>query len=191
MDDNRETLVCGIYNATTAVEAYDDFKQNIEDLSIDLGVLEVQVGPLLDLVMQLAPIDTFNAMYQGVGLPSITGDTIDCAGCGCPAYSLLWGSWDEGTNRITSEPYDNHQRAAIAFNAEDWDWPLCGGNVNMTVNIISGNIGSPDGGYTFYDFEGNVVYQSNTPPTYPITAAAVYLKDYIPHATFVAEITYT
>lgn len=189
IDDNREEIVCLLYNTQTATAAYDALHDFVHELSVDLLFLEIEITAIDEIIAQLTPLDTMNVMYRAVALPEIGTDPIDCAVCECPDYTVLWGSWDEGTNRITSEVSDNHQRAAIVFNAASWSFPTCGEDVSMTVSIISGTPGAPDWGYRFLGADGTVVYEGNTPPSYPITCSAVYLKDYIPYSVIVAEIT--
>jgi hypothetical protein len=112
IDENREAIVCAIYNAADATEAYDNFETAIRDLAIDLGLVELEIGAIADLVMQMAPIDTFNKLYQSVGLPSVPGTTIDCADCADRSLELVKGSgptpeWDTiQTFDSTEFPYE-------------------------------------------------------------------------------------
>lgn len=124
LDTNRESLVCALYSSTTAQEAYDTLKDAIESLSLDAGAIEIQLGFITDLVMQMAPIDTMNALFTSVGLPTIPGTIIDCDTCAqtCPYWEYLYGSGptlNYGTSiTATSEyvPGDGHHRLYVRSN---------------------------------------------------------------------------
>lgn len=151
IDDNKEILVCLLYSASDAVEAYDNLKQAIEDLSIDLGAIEIQVGPLLDLVMQMSPIDTMNALFENVGLPTIPGSTIECeTACGqqCPEWLYFYGAGDAlvlGQSLTATSEYDSgvgHHRLLVATNVTDC---TCD-NLTFEITGITGAYGGVSAG---------------------------------------------
>ena len=102
IDDDREDLVCLLYNSETAVSAYDNLNGYIDDLVVDLGFIEIEVSLLVALVMQFAPIDTMNALYGAVGLPTVASP-VDCDTCGdqCFPY-IVYGTGDELVEGVTS-----------------------------------------------------------------------------------------
>lgn len=169
IDDNKETLVCAIYSASGAVDAYDQFKQAIENFAVDLGVIEIQVGPVLDLVMQMAPIDTFNAMYEAVSLPSIPGDPVDCAvTCvECPYAYAGWGVYDEVLQVATSTMNNNAPYVSIRWSWDNGSSEWCG--PQMTVSVTETTPPRPDNaageGHRLWSQSGTQRYSSNTPPT--------------------------
>jgi len=94
IDDDRETLVCLLYNSETAVSAYDNLNGYIDDLVVDLGFIEIEVSLLVALVMQFAPIDTMNALYGAVGLPAVASP-VDCDACGTECFPYItYGTGD-------------------------------------------------------------------------------------------------
>lgn len=185
LEDYREDLVCILYNSGTAIDAYDGLKEAIEDISIDIGVIEIQVGPLLDLVMQLTPIDTMNALFESVALPSISGDTVECSACAeCPGYTVISGTFDPGTGYLVAE-FDgdatpDRYKADIVINAT-WDPTIeyCGDPVTMDCTEISGTPYDRDNnlGYRYYNQSGGIVYShKNEPPASPVSnVGRVYL----------------
>jgi hypothetical protein len=150
IDDNKEYLVCGLYNAETAIGAYDWFKNAIEELAIDLGVLEVSLGPLLDVVMNLAPINTMNALFSNVGLPSIPGDLIDCATCEPRVLTLIFGSGPtpafDTDQTFNSQPVGGYHAIAIRIEPD--------GCYDRLANLEFLTEVSTDGAYFVRDCDG-------------------------------------
>lgn len=146
MSENRQDLVCAIYDATSATEAYDNFKDFIEQLSIDLGFLEIEIGYLLDLVMQMTPIDTFNKLYAGVGLPEIPGDVVDCTLCSseCPEIFLYRG---------VEQPDGSYNAEYVGGGTDKWF---------VTIFVNSSDIAEPCGDETTLDIV-SITGWSNTP----------------------------
>lgn len=175
IDENREALVCALYNSTSATDAYDNFKSNIEDFAIDIGVLEIQVGPLADLIMNIAPIDTMNSLFRAVSLPEIAGDLVGCdTECApCPEMHVYWGTHYPGTGNFASE-YDSgsgEHWASWKFNYED-GVGYCDDPVTLlTLTEITGgpNSACPTCGYRIYNQAGTIIYEhADTPPASPL-----------------------
>ena len=102
IDNDRETLVCLLYNSETATAAYDNLNGYVDDLVVDLGFVEIEVSLLVALVMQFAPIDTMNALYGAVGLPTVESP-IDCAACGNQCTPVIvFGTGDALALGVTS-----------------------------------------------------------------------------------------
>lgn len=102
IEDNRETIVCALYQSSSATSAYDTLRANMEDIAIDLGIIEIAINPLLDLIMNIAPVDTMNKLFANVGLPTIGGDTVDCQTlCGECGLSLGSFVFVTGVGEIT------------------------------------------------------------------------------------------
>lgn len=175
IDDNKETLVCLLYNASGAVEAYDDFKEAVEGLSVDLGFIEIEVGALSDLIMNLAPIDTMNALFTAVGLPAIPGDTVDCStACESSEVCVNVAIGDvvdsgEGYIEVASVASDK-ETLAIYFGftlAEE----VCSGAASVTITVTAGspiNYSASDTWLVFNHPELEGVYASDTKPSNPV-----------------------
>jgi len=102
IDDDREALVCLLYNSETATGAYDNLNGYIDDLVVDLGFIEIEVSLLVALVMQFAPIDTMNALYSAVGLPTVASP-VDCAACEDECFPvIIFGTGDTLVEGVTS-----------------------------------------------------------------------------------------
>ena len=170
IDDNKEELVCLLYNSETAQEAYDAIDDFVRDIAVDLGFLEVQIGPFADLVMNIVPIDAANALFSAVGLPVVSGTTIDCDGqCGdCPNYIVIVGGYDPVTNVASSEyfsPHGNYQ-FGILFERREGELGCSDGVDDLTVVELqpptpqnSANLGHR----AFFD--ATTRYSDNAPPS--------------------------
>lgn len=190
--NNRQSLVCLLYNANGAIDAYDQFKAAIEQLSVDLGLIEVEVGAIIDLVMQYAPVETFNALYEAIDLPPIGGDTVDCqAACTCPDYDVFYGTFNETNNRLTSQLVSTYHRGYMRFNHNGT--AFCGPNVAITVTLISGAPASGTGqAYIINDVDGNPVYSSDTIPPAGTVGGSIYIRDAVaPYNTFVVQVDWS
>jgi len=171
IEDNKVDLVCAMYGSTGAVDAYDNFKATLEDLAIDIGWVEIQVGAIANLVMQMVNIDTFNSLYSAVGLPEISGSQVNCyEECdACPNFRVYNGTWDETTNLASSVLINGQHVWQGGWNKPAGE-PYCAPAVTLTS--LSCVTGCPVGNYLgnayrIYNQEGSIVYQSNTPPTMP------------------------
>lgn len=202
IEDNKATLVCGLYNSTSAVDAYDNLKQNIDDLSVDLGVLEIQLGPLLDMVMQMAPIDTMNALFTAVDLPVIGGEAVDCAiECEpCPEYTVVYGVYDAGTDQLESEflsAAPDIEHSQIMYFRDVPEGEYCDPQtVTITVTEL---VGTPyhvvgDYGYQITNQAGGYLYNhKSVPPASPVSGAANIrlLNSEAPPVPFTVEVTWS
>lgn len=145
--DNQEELVCGLYNADGAIDAYDWLKEALEDIAIDLGVVEISIGPLIDLAMNLVTIDSLNHLYLSANIPGIPGEQIDCAYCGeCDEYFVAFGVYDEQTQYLQSAWASETGRyeARIFYNYDESEPEHCGGTVTLAQsNKITGTPYNP------------------------------------------------
>jgi hypothetical protein len=193
IEDNRTDLVCLLYASTTAVEAYDNLRAALEDLSVDLGFVEVEVGAISNLIMNLCPIDTLNNLFRSVGLPEIPGDTVDCdAACGgCPAYRVVYGSYnpDTGIAQSMLDPWGHH-RFMILFNNTVEGY--CGDMETVSISEITGTPDCPPScGYRLRNQSETLVYSSeSTPPASPVTCGKVELLDSASDSPFSVLLTY-
>jgi len=108
----------------------------MDDLLIDLGFVTIEANLLVSLIMQFAPIDTLNSLYDSIGLPAIS-DPIDCTVCGedcCPR--IVFGTGDElefgVVTTITSAWVAGPNRWYIGFEP----LPACD-CVNYTITITN------------------------------------------------------
>ena len=83
LDARREELVCGLFEAITAQEAYNIMKAALEEEAGVVGYLATEVGLFSDFMMQLLPIDTVNKLFVKLELPPTFVGEIDCDVCGC------------------------------------------------------------------------------------------------------------
>ena len=144
IDDDREDLVCLLYNSETATSAYDNLNGYIDDLVVDLGFVEIEVSLLVALVMQFAPIDTMNALYGAVGLPTVA-DPIDCDDCaGCDLYDTSFGT-EIGSYDWTSAQNETNgwQYIAISFNHDGASY--CGDPVTVSTLTLHDDTTNPVG----------------------------------------------
>jgi hypothetical protein len=203
IEDNKTSIVCAIYNSQTAQDAYNELSDALDVISVDLGLLEIQAAYVKDLIMQMAPIDTFNKLYNNVGLPAVGGTTVDCdTECGvCPEYHIYNGTYDPVTGNIDSEfnaaSNPDREQVYIFFSYAD-GVGFCGDAVTLTVTEVSG---TPDDrynnptGYRIYNQSGGLLYQhQNAPPSSPL-ANVGYMIAYnnigSPPAAFTLNITWT
>lgn len=171
VSDNKEALVCSLYNATDAIDAYDDFKGTMESLAVDIGVAEVQLSSVSALIMQIAPVDTMNALFSAVGLPEVPGTPVDCSeSCNpCDEVTVYWGTFDAETGIATSEfndePEPDRYETFLHFNYDGAEY--CGPELNgftVTENNPPKPETSGDTGHRCWNQLGEIVYSSNTPP---------------------------
>ncbi|MGD9276930.1 MAG: hypothetical protein PVJ67_07200 [Candidatus Pacearchaeota archaeon] len=181
MDANKDSLVCLLFEASGAIDAYSDFKTGLEDIAVDIGVLEVQLGPLSDLLMNLAPIDTMNALFTAVGLPAVPGDVVDCATCGdCPDYVCTKGTYDPitGVLNATWNAALERYEAFILFNRVPGEDP-CDSAVTLTV--VENNPPAPTNnglGHRAWNGSNTLIYSSDTPPTAAANVQSYNCIDY-------------
>jgi hypothetical protein len=178
IDDNKTDLVCLLYNSTGATNAYDSMKAWIEEISLDIGFVEVEIGALADVVMNLCPIDTLNALFTSVGLPEVPGDTVTCetACLECLDYFVSAGTLDEDTliaeSELITSYTPNREIVSIYFNRTEDNGEWCGDPVTLTFTKISGTPQAADAnppGVRFYNQAGAVIYSHNTnPPASPV-----------------------
>lgn len=178
--NNYEDLVCALYASTGAIDAYDRLRNSVNDLALDLGVAEISIAPLLDLVMATAPIDTMNSLFGAVGLPYVPGDDVDCdVACAdpCQAVYCYWGTYDPGTKIATSASESGTRQACyINFNFDssvpEWCGPLLHGvrwiETSPPVPTYSGIA------HRVRDQGGNTHYSSDNPPASPINNVGQY-----------------
>jgi len=102
IDDDRENLVCLLYNSESATVAYDNLNNYIDDLVVDLGFIEIEASLLVSLVMQFSPIDTMNALFGAVGLPAVA-ESVDCAACNDECFPVIvYGTGNDLVEGVTS-----------------------------------------------------------------------------------------
>lgn len=92
LDNRREELVCALYASPVATDAYNNLKQVLLDVLASLEISGVQLDYIVDIVLNIAPIDTMNKLYTSLGLPANWVNPIDCSVCGC---TIIW-TFDNG-----------------------------------------------------------------------------------------------
>lgn len=184
VDDNRFDVVCLLYNSDSATDAYDSLRAKMDEIAVDVGVLEIAIPAFLDLIMNLAPIDTMNALFSSVGLPEVPGEQIDCTLCGgCSTHYVGYGTYNPATKTLTAEyrglPEDRWD-ALIRFFFDSTLWDYCGPAV--TVNSVTENnptrpntVG--DNGHRLYKQDGTLIYEDNDPPASIVDVGRYYGVD--------------
>lgn len=99
IDNNRQSLVCKLYNSPDTIAAYDNFKADITGLIIEVYGVEVGVSVIVDLVASMCNTDVLNSLYNNVGLPSV-GNLLPC-NCGEGWITQLDGYYNTQDNQLT------------------------------------------------------------------------------------------
>lgn len=99
IDNNRQSLVCELYNSPDTIAAYDNFKAAITDVTVEVYGVEVGVSVIVDLVASMCNTDVLNSLYNNVGLPSV-GNLLPCD-CGGDWIAQLDGYYNTQDNQLT------------------------------------------------------------------------------------------
>ena len=171
--DNYDELVCALYASTGAIDAYDRLRSGVNDIAVDLGVAEISITPLLDLIMATAPIDTMNSLFGAVGLPYVPGDDVDCdVACAepCQTVYLVRGIYDPGLKRFTSVWATNRWDIDAFFNYDPEVPEHCGPALNGCLWIEDNPPNPTNQGlaHRVRDQAGNQFYSSDNPPVTPL-----------------------
>lgn len=90
IDDNRQGLVCALYQSDDVRSAYDGFHDALSDLVVYIGAFRLNVGVIAGLLGSMVSTDVIGALYRSVGLPSV-GESVSCSGCG-GGYAVIYGT---------------------------------------------------------------------------------------------------
>lgn len=157
IDDNREDIVCLLYSSETANDAYDAIQQFLEEASIDLEYLEVELGVLASFIGQLVPVDSLNNLFTSIGLPDY-GDSVSCAGCAGATYGVTIG--------VETSP---QQIDAVFSATQYWVQVQFSEAVRLTSLNVSTSITTENNqAYRAWNSNETLIYASNTPPTLPL-----------------------
>lgn len=141
--DAREEIVCLLYNSETATAAYDALEDWVNDWAISVGVLEIGIEPIKNIIMSTAPIDTMNKLFTAFGLPEGFVPDIDCSVCEtCPDVWVVTG-FDNGDGTYTAtqpNPPSGSWDCYLNFGTDHsvLDCSNCGPEFSVTINSITG-----------------------------------------------------
>lgn len=175
MDQNKEELICALYNSTDAESAKDDFIQ----ICLDNGASSGEIA----LLEAAIAIDALNYLYfskiTGEYGPSVEAaldgyvTTVECGGCGddCPEYAVFSGLINEESGGMDAALLGGIYQAWVFFNHDGVNFGssigFCGDPVTISVTCVSNCPVENYGGvaYRCYNQSGTQIYGSNTPPT--------------------------
>lgn len=147
IDDNRQQLVCLLYQSESATEAYDAFFGAVEGLAVDAGLVEVEVGAVMAILERLGAIDAMNTLYEAVSLPPI-GNAVACDTCGgTNCANMIYGSGDlVNGGTFTSEFVSTEHRLYFTLPA----------NHTVTLSGLTGftGISSSFDSFRYYEIDG-------------------------------------
>ena len=196
LQDNISDYVCGLYSATSAVGAYDYVNTELRSIALDVGFLEIQIGPIADVIMAMAPIDAFNQLFQFVGFPELPTTAVDCDTCdGCANIYLAEGvlTLDDDPD-FTFEGVDSgsYEVVTIYFNYDGVLAEYCGTAPSVAITAAQNiNVGGSYA-YQIIDRAWGSIYTSQSPPpptTFFDNVGRVYVRSLKPTDTPIVSIS--
>jgi len=179
IEARKTELVCLLYNSDSSTSAYDDLVTFLDDVTVDLGFVEIEANLLVSLVMQLAPIDTLNSLYSAVGLPAVSSP-VNCAECdGCPDTFLVYGTELTPDFEYRSVLVSGFRHVvAIKFDFDGTQYCTTGRTLNAITTTLGTIVINGGTGYQIFDTTGATLWSSNAYPTLPMEDVGyVYLSN--------------
>lgn len=176
IENNRDDLVCALYDATDVLEAKEGFIDVLSVAGVSAGNLA-----LVDAIAQLYWFGTLFFKYDDFIEAELDGytPTTDCDGCASGCFPELCiptdndaagnGTFTEQSETVVdvvSGQVSTVYWAICDFNTDPNSLGFCGPGVKISSYSLTGFTPDSPAGYRVYDSNLSLIYSSNTPPTW-------------------------
>lgn len=157
IDDNRQSLVCALYNSDDTITAYDELKANLSEIVIEVYGVEVGISVIVDMLAYMCNTDVLSALFTKIGLPAIEG----AVECGCGNDWVYVNEYQPNPNNVTLTISGDYAYATSTDSSNgryivqlSFSEPI-----SITLDIIGAVVVDPDFDAAFSDSNGGYSYQ--------------------------------